>query len=305
MIDYRRYLQPKYVSTFTSLELRARMVVEGFMTGLHRSPYRGFSVEFAEHRGYQPGDELRYVDWKVYGRTDRYYIKQYEEETNLRAWILLDASSSMAFASEGNVSKFEYGVSLAAATSLLLLRQRDAVGSALFDTELREIIPPSARRSALHQILTTLSGAEPGTGQRTSILAALNRLAEKIRRPGLVVVISDFLEEPEDVILALRNLRHRRGNVLALQILDPIERTFDFPSAGTFRDLENGEEIESQPALVRDAYREAVEEFTGEIRRGCQENRVEYALIDTSTPFDRALLEVMATRGGRTGRRRR
>ncbi len=304
MIEYRRYLQPEYVSTFSSLELRARMVVEGFMTGLHRSPYRGFSVEFAEHRGYQPGDELRYVDWKVFGRTDRYYIKQYEEETNLRAWIALDASSSMAFASEGQVSKFEYGVSLAAAISLLLLRQRDAVGSALFDTELRDIVPPSARRSTLHQILTTLAGAEPGSRRGTSILPALNRLAEKIRRPGLVVVISDFLEEPDDVILALRNLRHHRGNVLALQILDPLERTFDFRSAGTFRDMETGKEVESQPALVRDAYRDAVDAFTGKIRRGCLENRIEYALIDTSTPFDRALLEVIATRGGRTGRRR-
>ena len=304
MIDYRRYLQPEYVATFASLELRARMVVEGFMTGLHRSPYRGFSVEFAEHRAYQPGDELRYVDWKVYGRTDRYYIKQYEEETNLRAWIALDASSSMAFSSEGNVSKFEYGVSLAAAISLLLLRQRDAVGSALFDTELREMIPPSARRSVLHQILNSFSGAAPQGERRTSILPSLNLLAEKIRRPGLVVVISDFLEDPADVITALRNLRYRRGNVLALQLLDPLERSFDFPTAGTFRDMETGAEMESQPAEVRRAYRREVEKFTGEIRRGCRENRIEYALIDTATPFDRALLEVMATRGGRTGRRR-
>lgn len=296
MIDYRRYLQPEYVATFASLELRARMVVEGFMTGLHRSPYRGFSVEFAEHRGYQPGDELRYIDWKVYGKTDRYYIKQYEEETNLRAWLVLDASSSMAYASEGEVTKFEYGLSLAAATSLLLLRQRDAVGSVLFDTELRDIVPPSSRGSNLHQILRSLSSSHPEPGTLTSIIPSLSALAEQIRRPGLVVVISDFLDDPERVITALGSLRHRRNNVVALQVLDPREMSFDFGKGATFRDMETGEEMESQPDLIRDAYREEVRNFTRTIERGCREIGVEYALLDTATPFDVALLSVLRKR---------
>lgn len=293
MIDYRKYLRPEYVSTFSSLEIRARMVVEGFIAGLHRSPYHGFSVEFAQHRQYMPGDELRHLDWKVYGRTDRYHIKQFEEETNLRAWIVLDASSSMGYASEGQVSKFEYGVSLAAASTLLLLRQRDAVGCAVFDTELRSIVPPTSRGSALHQILGTLAAAAPAGGRETRTIESLRRLSEQIRRPGLVIVLSDFLDEPQNVITSLRSLRHRRSDVLAIQILDPLERSFDFGTDATFRDMETGEEIATQPELVGRAYREAMQEFTDTIRRGCREHGIHYALLDTTTPFDVGLAEVL------------
>src|SRR5688500_12067305 len=169
------------------------MIVEGFITGLHRSPYHGFSVEFAEHRQYMPGDELRYLDWKVYAKTDRYYIKQYEEETNLKAWVVLDASSSMRYASPGNVTKYEYALSLAAALSLLMLRQRDAVGAAVYDTALRAALPPSSKPSYLQQVLKVLATAEPeGVGAQTGTARSLGFLAERVKRRGLVIVISDF-----------------------------------------------------------------------------------------------------------------
>ena len=296
MIDYRQYLRPEYVSTFSSLEIRARMIVEGFIAGLHRSPYHGFSVEFAQHRQYIPGDELRHLDWKVYGRTDRYHIRQFEEETNLRAWVVLDGSSSMGYASEGRITKFEYGVSLAAATTLLLLRQRDAVGCAIFDTELRSIVTPSSRGSTLHQILGTLASAAPTGGRETRTIEALRHLSDRIRRPGLVIVLSDFLDEPQNVITSLRSLRHRRSDVLAIQILDPLERSFDFGTDATFRDMETGEEIATQPAVIARAYREAMEEFTDTLRRGCREHGIHYALLDTTEPFDIALARILHQR---------
>lgn len=295
MVDYHQYLRPEYVATFSSLEIRARMIVEGFIAGLHRSPSHGFSVEFAQHRQYMPGDDLRHLDWKVLGRTDRYHVRQFEEETNLRAWLVLDASSSMGYASEGNVTKFEYAISLAAAVTFLLLRQRDAVGSAIYDTRLHSLIPPSSRSSALHQILGSLSRALPEEteGRATGTVDSLRDLAERIRRPGLTIVLSDFLDEPENVLTALRSLRHRRGDVLAVQILDPRERTFDFGTERTFRDMETGREISTQPQLIRKAYRDAMETFTDTIRRGCREHGIHFTQLDTTTPFDRGLAEIL------------
>lgn len=296
MIDYRKYLQPDVVSKISSLEMRARMVVEGFITGLHKSPYHGFSVEFAEHRQYMPGDELRYVDWKVYGRTDRFYIKQYEEETNLKAWIVVDASSSMRYASPGQVQKYDYAVSLAAALSLLMIKQRDAVGVALYDTELRAYLPPSARPSYLQELLKALAKAEPGEGTETGTASSLRRLAERIKRRGLVIVLSDFFDDPEDVITALKGFRHKQNEVLALQILDPLERTFNFGTDATFQDMETGEEMVTQPYQIRKAYTEAMTEFTDLLKRKCRENRIDYLLLDTSIPYDVALVEYLNKR---------
>lgn len=294
MNDYRQYLKPDVVSRLSSLELRARLVVEGFITGLHKSPYHGFSVEFAEHRQYMPGDEIRYIDWKVYGRTDRYYIKQFEEETNLKAYVVLDSSASMGFASPGNISKFTYGVSLAAALSYMMIRQQDAVGGAVYDTELRGFIPPRSRSGYLNEVLKLLTAAKPSNGTGTA--RSLHHVAERIRRRGLVIVLSDFFDEPSEVVTALRHFRHKQNEVLVMQILDPLERTFNFGTDANFRDMETGEEMVTQPYQIRKAYAEAMEEFTGKIKRDCRAQGIDYLLLDTSIPFDVALVEYLAKR---------
>ena len=292
--DYREYLRPDVVSKLSSLELRARMVVEGFITGLHKSPYHGFSVEFAQHRAYMPGDEIRRIDWKVYGRTNRYYIKQYEEETNLKAWVILDQSASMAFGSGNRLSKFDYAVSLAAALSLLMLRQQDAVGGALYDTEVRGYLPPRSRPSYVQEILKLFSAATPAEGTGTA--RSLNVLAERVRRRGLVIVISDFFDDPDDVITALKHFRHKRNEVLVMQVLDPLERTFAFGADATFRDMETGEELVTQPLQIRQAYAEAMTAFTERLKRECREHGIDYVLLDTSVPYDVALFEYLTKR---------
>ncbi|MDB5033285.1 MAG: hypothetical protein JWQ98_526 [Chlorobi bacterium] len=294
MKDYREYLRPEVVSKLASLDLRARMVVEGFITGLHKSPYHGFSVEFAEHRQYMPGDEIRYIDWKVYGRTNRYYIKQYEEETNLKGYVILDSSASMGYGSQGRVTKFDYALSLAAALSFLMIKQQDAVGGAVYDTELRGFLPPHSRASYLQEVLKMLSAAKPSSGTGTA--RSLNRLAERIKRRGLVVVLSDFFDEPDEVINALKHFRHKQNEVLALQILDPMERTFNFGTDATFRDMETGEEMVTQPYQIRKAYAEAMTGFTERIKRECRQHNIDYLLLDTSIPYDVALVEYLNKR---------
>ena len=294
MKDYREYLQPEVVSRLASLELRARMVVEGFITGLHKSPYHGFSVEFAEHRQYMPGDEIRYIDWKVYGRTNRYYIKQYEEETNLKGYVILDSSRSMAYRSEGRISKFDYALSLAAALSFLMIKQQDAVGAAVYDTEPRGYLPPRSRGSYIQEILKLLGSAAPSSGTGTA--RSLNLIAERIKRRGLVVVLSDFFDEPDQVISALKHFRHNQNEVLAMQILDPMERSFNFGTDATFRDMETGEEMVTQPYQIRKAYAEAMQEFTERIKRECRQHNIDYLLLDTSVPYDVALVEYLNKR---------
>lgn len=292
--DYREYLRPDVISKLSSLELRARLVVEGFITGLHKSPYHGFSVEFAQHRQYMPGDEIRRIDWKVYGRTNRYYIKQYEEETNLKAWVIIDQSASMGFHSGNRLSKFEYAISLAAALSLLMLRQQDAVGAAVYDTEVRGYLPPRSRPSYVQEILKLFTAASPAEGTGTA--RSLNILAERVRRRGLVIVLSDFFDDPDEVIGALKHFRHKQNEVLVMQVLDPLERTFNFGVDATFRDMETGEEMVTQPQQIRQAYAEAMTAFTDRLKRECREHGIDYVLLDTSVPFDVALMEYLNKR---------
>ncbi|MBL7988945.1 MAG: DUF58 domain-containing protein [Chlorobi bacterium] len=294
MSDLRSFLPPDALSRIESLELRARLVVEGFITGLHRSPYHGFSVEFAEHRQYMPGDEIRAIDWKVYGRTDRYYIKQYEEETNLKGYVIVDASASMGYASAGNPTKFQYATSLAAALALLMIRQRDAAGLGMYDTELRNYLPASSRTSYLQEILRTLANARTAGGTGTA--RSLHVMAERIRRRGLVVVISDFFDDPAQVISALQHFRHKRNEVVAMQLLDPLERTFDFGNDATFRDMESGEQMVTQPYQIRKAYAQAMSDFTDHLKRECREHGIDYVLMDTATPFDVGLAEYLNKR---------
>jgi uncharacterized protein (DUF58 family) len=292
--DYRRFLQPHVVSRLANMELRARLVVEGFITGMHRSPYHGFSVEFAEHRQYMPGDAIRHIDWKLYGKTDRFYVKQYEEETNLKAYLLLDTSASMGFASEGQMTKLAYGSYLAAALSYLMIKQQDAVGLGVFDARLTSYLPPHATRAYLRQILLALERVGPGGTSETG--KALHQVAERIRRRGLIVVISDLLDDPRTILAALKHFRHKKNEVLVLHVLDPLERSFAFGEAGMFEDLETRERLTTLPWQIRRAYQGAMAEFVERYRRECRENMVDYVLLDTRTPFDTALAEYLGKR---------
>jgi uncharacterized protein (DUF58 family) len=294
MKDYRRFLQPEVIAQLENIELKARLVVEGFITGLHRSPYHGFSVEFAEHRQYRSGDEIRHIDWKIFGRTDKYYIKQFEEETNLRSMIAVDSSASMKFASKGQISKFEYGSYLAAALGYMLIKQRDAVGLALYDTEIRTFLPPRSKQSYIHEILKSLDSTVPAN--ETGTAGALDRIAERIERRGLVIIISDFFDEPESVINALKHFRHRNHEVLAFQILDPREIDFKFGPGATFRDMETGEEMITQPFQIQKAYSKAVSNFVGRLKKECHEHNIDYHLISTADPFDKALRDYLTKR---------
>jgi uncharacterized protein (DUF58 family) len=289
-----QFLEPHVVARLSNMELRARLVVEGFIAGMHRSPYHGFSVEFAEHRQYMPGDAIRFVDWKIYGRTGRYYIKQYEEETNLKATIIVDTSSSMGYASPGNLTKLTYGSYLAAALAYLLVRQQDAVGLALFDDRLRQYFPPHATRPYLRELLAQLQNLRPsgvtGAGR------ALHQAADRMKRRGLVVVISDLLDEPSDVITALKHFRHKKNEVIVMQVLDPLERTFAFGGDAIFRDIETTEKVTTQPWHIQRSYREAMGMFLAGYKKECMEHAIDYLLLDTVTPFDVALSRYLARR---------
>lgn len=276
------------------MELRARLVVEGFITGLHKSPYHGFSVEFTEHRQYMPGDEIKHIDWKAYGKTDRFYIKQFEEETNLKSYLIVDASRSMDYASKGNLKKFEYASYVAAALSFLMIEQRDAVGLTLFDEEIRVSLPPRATRSYLKEILKELESAQPANKTGTS--ASLNLIAEQIKRRGLVIVLSDLFDKPELVMTALKHFRHKGHEVVVMQVLDPLERSFAFDSDAIFKDLETREELMTQPWHIQKAYQQSMQEFLDYYRRQCRDNNIDYVLLDSSTPFDKALFEYLNKR---------
>jgi uncharacterized protein (DUF58 family) len=282
------------VARLGGIEVTTRGVVEGFLAGLHRSPRRGFSVEFAEHRMYQPGDELRYVDWKILGRNDRLYVKQYEEETNLRAMVVLDASRSMAWT--GNpattLSKLDYATRLAAALSLLLLRQRDAAGLVVFDDDVRHVIPPRARMAHWHQLVAVLDGLSAGQG--TAAEPALRRVMDFLRRRGLVVFISDLLMDRETALTALRFLRHRGHQVLVLHVLDPAEITLAGPVEARFEDPESRESVILRPADWADAYADTMRRVTRDWNVACRRFGIGYHQVLTSSPLGDALREALA-----------
>ncbi len=291
--DYRKYLSPEVVSRLGRMDLVARLVVEGFITGLHRSPYHGFSVEFAEHRPYMPGDPVKDIDWRAYGKSDRLYVKEFEEETNLKAYILLDQSGSMGFSS-GSVSKLEYARYLAAALSSLLLRQRDAVGLITFDRRIRRYLPPRSVQSYLHVVLQELARAESGEG--TDLGGVLHEMAERIERRGLIIVLSDLLDDPDRVLAGLKHFRHRKHEVLVFHILDPRERDFAFGRKARFVDLETGEEIPTEAWHIQRAYRERMDALIGKFQRDCREHFIDYVGVDTSQDFDAALFGYLAKR---------
>src|SRR5690606_26911752 len=278
-----RFLDPAVVSRLKNMELRARMIVEGFMTGMHKSPYHGFSVEFAEHRPYNPGDELRHVDWKVYAKTDRHYVKQFEEETNLRNYVVLDTSTSMRYRHGAALSKLEYGAYLAGALHYLMIRQRDATGLVTFDESVQRLLSPRSTSSYLRQLLLSLQRTidETPERRRTSAASVLGEVAERIARRSLVVIITDLFEnvgQHEALLKSLRHLRYRGHEVIVFHVLESeTERRFRFPDVPmVFRDMETGEEMSIQPAQLRENYAEAVRSFSDRFRRKCLEYNVDF-----------------------------
>ncbi|MFO7444825.1 MAG: DUF58 domain-containing protein [Ignavibacteriaceae bacterium] len=292
--DYLKYLKPSVVSRLNSLELRARFIVEGFMVGMHRSPFHGFSVEFTEHRPYMQGDNLRDVDWKVYGKTERYVIKQYEEETNLKSYIIFDTSKSMSYASEGNISKLEYASTLIAALSYLMVKQQDAVGLSLYAEKIHKYLPPKSTRSYLQEILKTLASVT--ASDKTNTSSSLNSIAEKIKRRGLVIIVSDFFDNIDSVLSALKHFRYNKNEVIVFQVLDPLERSFAFGADAVFKDIETADEITTQPYQIQKAYKEAMEQFISKLKTECLNSGIDYNIIETSTPFDKALYSYIQKR---------
>ncbi|HLN27447.1 MAG TPA: DUF58 domain-containing protein [Gemmataceae bacterium] len=297
MDDPRRYLDPLTLAKVRGLELQARLVVEGYLSGMHKSPYHGFSVEFAQHREYVPGDDIKHVDWKVFSRTGRYYLKQYEEETNLVCWLLLDISESMQYRS-GPVSKYDYACIVAAALSYLTLHQQDSVGLVTFDDQVRTFLRPSSQPSHLKQILQVMNlGA---AREKTSLAPIFHDLAERLVRRSLVVVLSDLFDDVPDILAGLRHLGHKRHDVLVLQILDGAELDFPFQEATLFRGLEQPTELLTDPRSLRQGYLAEVQRFMEGLRQGCREQNIDYVQLRTDTNLSVALSSYLAQRLART-----
>jgi uncharacterized protein (DUF58 family) len=286
-----RFVDPVVLARVGNLELVARSVVDGFINGMHRSPYFGASVDFAEHRGYTAGDDIRRVDWKLFGRTDRFYIKEYEADTNANFAVLLDVSKSMGFGSRG-ITKLEYGRILTACLTYLVHRQRDRVGFAAFDDDIVEFVPPSAKHMVvtLH-VLDRLKSTKPG-----ALAAPMKKLAEVFARRGVLVLISDLYEDPQAVLEAIAPLRFRGHDLIVFHLLDPAEIEFDYDQASAFEDLESGEQIPIVPEALAEQYRSLVREHCDALRSKCSELRIDYQLLNTRTSLDQALFDYLSMR---------
>jgi uncharacterized protein (DUF58 family) len=293
MSEYQKYFDPAVLAKIGRLDVIARLVVEGYISGLHRSPYHGFSVEFADHREYVPGDDVKHIDWRVFAKSDRYYIKQYEQETNLRSTILLDTSESMKYGS-GKLSKLDYACFIAASLAYLLIQQQDSVGLAMFDNTVHRFIPPKASPAHMKLILHELSQIVPKA--KTSMDLIFHDVAERIHRRGLVVVISDLFADAETVLMGLRHFRHNKHEVIVFHILDDFELTFPFDDTTLFDGLESYGEVLTEPRSLRATYLEEVESFVTTVKRGCRQHEVDYVQFSTATPLDVALSAYLASR---------
>ena len=269
-MNKRKYLDPSIVAKLNNMKLRARLVVEGYLIGHHKSPYHGFSVEFAEHRAYGHGDEVRHIDWKLYGKTDRYYVKRFEEETNVRSYILLDKSKSMSFGG-GSITKLAYGSYLSAALSYLMINQKDAVGLVLFDEKIK-------------------------AGNDTQIRHVLNSMADRIRKRGLVILISDLLDDPEEVLMGLNHFRYNKQEVIVFHLIDRKEYDFDFSDRTQFNDMETGSTITTDPWHIRSAYKEQINKSIQDYKYGCRNLKIDYVQLFTDQPLDIALNEYLNKR---------
>ena len=288
------YFQPDRVAKLKNLNLLARQAVEGFISGLHRSPHKGFSVEFSEHREYAAGDDIRHLDWVAFGRTDRYYIKQYEQETNLRAYILLDISNSMGYRYESDTTKFVYGCFLSACLSYLMCRQQDMVGMIAFDEDVRFHLTPGSTPAHMDRIFTHLEQVSPG--RKTAIGATFHKLAGTIPKRGLVIVISDLYDEPAEILKALQHFVFKRHQIIVFHLMDPAELSFPFRKICSFVDMETHERIQVDPRYIRDAYVAEVRAFVDHYRKECSDRNIEYVLTPTNTPYDLMLLNYLARR---------
>lgn len=289
-----KYLDPKTLTKIGNLDLKARLIVEGYISGMHKSPYHGFSVEFAEHREYTPGDDLKHLDWKVFGKSDRFYIKQYEEETNLRSYILLDTSESMKYASPGHISKLEYACYIAASLGYMLIQQQDSVGLVLFDNKIKRFVPASASPAHLRLLLHELSQVAPE--QRTETGTIFHDLAERIKRKGLVVILSDLFDDPDKLLFGLQHFRHRRHEVIVFQILDAFETDFPFDNMTLFEGFEGWQELLCDPRNLRKGYLEEYHSFTEKMKRGCRNNKIDFVPVCTKHPLDVVLSAYLAAR---------
>ncbi len=290
------FLDPAALMSIRNLELRARTVVEGFWHGLHRSPYHGFSVEFTEYRPYSPGDDPRYLDWKLVGRTDRYYIKKFEDETNLRCHLLVDASKSMTFGSR-NYTKLDYARTFAATLGYFLAQQGDATGLLTFDERVREYLPARHRPGHLRHLMLALE--KPAAGATTDLAAPLRRIAELTQKRGMIVLLSDLLAPLESLEAPLALLTASRHEVVVFQVLDPAELSFDFPSASRFLDLETGRDLFLEPALARADYQKKLGEHLAAVRAICQRLGIAHVQLDTAQPLELALFDFLKVRASR------
>ena len=292
-----QYLRPDVIQQIQRLDLKARFIVEGFISGLHASPFHGFSVEFSEHRKYVPGDDTRMIDWGVYGKTDRFYIKKYEAETNLEAYLLVDCSASMDFAMGGRMTKMDYAICLAAALGYLMINQQDSVGLFTFDEKVRMYLPPRSKRSHLTNILSTLARTRPG-GQ-TFLAKAIHDIASRVRKRGLMIVLSDLLADQQEVIDALHHLKFGGHDLMIFQVLDEAEVTFDFDGQLELEEPETGETLSVNPQSVRAGYLEEIRRFIDEYRKQAQAVRADFVSVHNGMTFDKALLEFLIERQSR------
>lgn len=289
------YFDPETLAKIQSLHLRARHIVEGYVSGLHRSPYHGYSIEFAEHREYAPGDDLRYVDWKVFGKTDKIYLKRYEEETNLISYLLLDTSQSMQYQGpDAPMSKLDYAKCLAASLAYLILKQQDSVGLITFDHQINSLVRASANPSHLKQILHVMETSE--AREKTKIGPIFHNLAERFKRRGVVIVLSDLFDDVDSLLAGLKHFRHRRHEVLLFHILDPAELDFPFRQITLFKGLEQLSDVLTDPGSLRESYLREMETYRKSLRSGCRAQRADYQLVRTNQPFDAVLTGSLAPR---------
>lgn len=298
MENSRTYLNPQTLASLEGLDLQARLIVEGYVAGMHPSPYHGFSVEFAEHREYVPGDDIRHVDWKVWSKTDKLYLKQYEEETNLLLYLLVDTSESMKYASGQNVSKLQYARFVAASLGYMVLQQQDSVGLALFDDMVRRYLRPAGQPSHLKELIHVLDTAP--ARQKSDMGLVFHDLAERFKKRGIVAIFSDFFDEVPRIVAGLKHLRHRRHEVIVFHILDPAEIEFPFRDTTLFKGLEGMADVLTEPHALRRAYQEELGAYLSEMKRSCQAIDVDYVPLRTDHDLDGALSSYLAARATRT-----
>jgi uncharacterized protein (DUF58 family) len=294
MAAAEKYLRPEVIHQVARLDLRAKFIVEGFLQGLHASPFQGFSVEFSEHRKYTPGDDLKDLDWSVYAKTDKYYLRKYQAETNVTGYLAMDLSASMAYTYRQELTKFEYGICLAAALGYLMIHQQDPVGLVTFDTQIRTALPPRSKRTQLGHILALLANLKPAG--KTDIPACLHQLAAMLRQRGLIMLFSDLLADPEPILKSLYQLRHRGHEIILFHILDEAEVHFPFEGVVEFADVEDNQKLTLDARSMRPDYLRSLAEFRGRYKSDCARAGIDYVAIDTSINFDKALMEYLLQR---------